>query len=158
MDTFTRDAYATAEREAAAFLFSALGLTPGRDAFVGHPPAPILGVTFQFDEAPREYGAQFQAVRAIRNVALYASLRIVAATRAEVATRLSTAIAAFPFFVATGSAAVLSQLRIRDDGLVAIEPITVTLRDPTTGDAVQADAWSVELGLDAVFALRQKDC
>lgn len=157
MDTYTRDAYATAEREAAAFLFSALCLTPGRDAFIGHPPAPILGVTFQFDEAPREYGAQFQVVRAIRNVALYASLRIVAATRAEVATRLSTAIAAFPFSAPPESAAVLSQLRIRDDGLAAIEPMTVTLRDPATGDAMQADAWSVDLGLDAVFSLRQKE-
>lgn len=78
-DTLERDAYGLAE--AARFLFGALGVAPGREGFVGHPQGAVVGVTFQFDEAPREYGAQFQTTRQLKRVALYGSLRIASLSR-----------------------------------------------------------------------------
>lgn len=78
-DTLERDAYGLAE--AARFLFGALGVAPGREGFVGHPQGAVVGVTFQFDEAPREYGAQFQTTRQLKRVALYGSLRIASPSR-----------------------------------------------------------------------------
>lgn len=152
MDTYTRDAYTKAEREAAAFLFGAIGATPGVTAFIGHPMASTFGASLQFDEAPREYGVQFQTVRRLQTVALYASLRITCPTRGAVAEKLSAALAAFPFCRTPGN--VLVQLRVRDDGLQAIQHATVTLRSPDTGTDTQVDAYTVDLGLDAVFALR----
>lgn len=146
-------AYQDAEKDAAAFLFHALGLAPGRDAFIGHPPSYANGVTFQFDEAPREYGAQFQTARALRRVALYASLRIVSPVRAEVARLLSTALTAFPYARQEGSP--LEQLRVRDDGLAAIAPVTV-YRPTADGEPEATQAYAADLGMDAVFALPQE--
>lgn len=149
--TEERDAYGTAEREAARFLFDALGVVPGREGFVGHQTGSVVGVSFQFDEAPREYGAQFQTGRRLARVALYGSLRIVSPSRGEVSRLLSSALAAFPYAPEPGAA--LEQLRVRDDGLGAIAPTTV-YRPAADGGMEGSPAWSVDLGVDAVFRLR----
>ena len=150
-DTLERDAYGLAEEEAARFLFGALGVTPGREGFVGHPQGAVVGVTFQFDEAPREYGAQFQTARKLKRVALYGSLRIASPSRGEVCRLLSLALAAFPFVAAQGC--VLEQLRVRDDGLGAVAPVTF-YQLSADGGTVGVAGWSVDLGVDAVFRLR----
>lgn len=150
-DTLERDAYGLAEEEAARFLFGALGVAPGREGFVGHPQGAVVGVTFQFDEAPREYGAQFQTARQLKRVALYGSLRIASPSRGEVCRLLSLALAAFPFVAAQGG--VLEQLRVRDDGLAGIAPVTF-YRPAEDGGTVGVAGWSVDLGVDAVFRLR----
>lgn len=144
LNTYTANAYIEAEEEAARFFFDALGLIPGQNAFIGHPYAPMCAASFQFDEAPLEYGAQFAVSRRIESVALYGSLRIVGQSRQDVARMLALAIAAMPY-QHTG-ASPLEQLRIRQDGVQAIEQVLVQTRDQEP-----ALAWQATLGIDAVY-------
>lgn len=145
INTFSQNAYLEAEEEAARFFFDALGFRVGQDAFIGHPYSPILAQTFQFDEAPADYGAQFAVSRRIESVALYASLRLMSQSRAEVARWLASAVALMPY-VHTG-ASPLEQLRIRQDGLQAIEQQVVQTRSGEDSLLV----WQATLGLDAVY-------
>lgn len=148
INTYSKNAYLEAEEEAARFFFDSLNLVAGQNAFIGHPYSPMLAVSFQFGEAPVDYGAQFAVSRRIESVALYASLRLVSQSRAEVAQMLASAIATMPY-VHTG-ASPLEQLRIRQDGLQAIEQTVVQVRAPN-GEFESALAWQATLGLDAVY-------
>ncbi len=143
MTTTERDAYTIAEEEAARALAQALNIELGRTLYIGHPYAAPLCATFQFDDCPRELGAQFASARAFNVIALNASLRITAPRRGQVAQALSTLLAAYPFLTEPTEA--LEDLRIRDDGFPAIQPVVAA-----DGDEV----WQADIGFLASFKIR----
>lgn len=152
MNTIQQDAYALAEEEAARALANALGFTLGRDLFIGHAESQPLCATFQFDEAPRDLGAQFATTRQLSSIAINASLRITAVKRSHLTRALSALLVNYPF--EQTACEVLDTLRIRDDGLNAITTTIVTDNAGGYGADQTRLAYTVEIGFLASFHIR----
>ncbi len=152
MTTAERDIYTTAEEEAARAIANAIGGTLGRDFFIGHVEGSPFCATFQFDDVPRDLGAQFAVSHKLRTVAINASLRITAPRRGDIAQKLSALLAGYPYLESAGE--VLDLIRLREDGFSAIYPTTVTETSPAFGAGQTTSAWAIDIGFVACFRIR----
>lgn len=152
MNTIETDAYAIAEEEAARALAAALGFALGRDLFIGHAESTPICATFQFDECPRDLGAQFAVTRQLRAIAINASLRITAAKRSHLTRAIASLLFNYPFEHVKGE--VLDTLRIREDGLGAITTTIITDNANGYGAGQTRLAYTTEIGFLASFHIR----
>lgn len=144
--TFFESSMTTAEKACFDYLASATHASPGKNAHVGRSVGLLNAWWFGFAEIPRAYGAQFEGVGTISNIAQYASAEGRFEKRADAQAWLMRIIGACPWSDVQTTGGNVAELRIRADGVREI-----TSEWQKTKDDKTYGVWISRVEFDVVF-------